>query len=201
MVFKNIAKVAEKRNKNDEYVTPFSMVQQLLDHHDIPKTNIILEPCCSTHKTIPTVLYSNGYNDVRCNTYEKEGVGDFFDWTEVVDTIITNIPYGIKNFVRFMSKMKEIARHEIICLFPINYLNGKERYKIYQDVNYPLAVVYPFTRFSTLTSEASKDGRYKGGMTLYAWFVFRRGYVGDCIMKQINNDAYIIADIRGAYKT
>jgi hypothetical protein len=38
MVFKNIAKVAEKRNKNDQYVTPFSMVQQLLDNHDIPKT-------------------------------------------------------------------------------------------------------------------------------------------------------------------
>ncbi len=202
MVFKNIAKTAEKRNKNDEYITPFSMVQQLLDLHDIPKTNIILEPCCSTHKTIPTVLLNNGYKNVRYNIYEGEGVGDFFDWneTDLVDTIVTNIPYGIKNFVKFIHKMKHVATNEIICLLPINYLNGKERHKIYQDKEYPLAAIYPFTRFSMLTDDAREDGRYKSGMTLYAWFVFRKGYVGDCIMKQINNDKYIIADIRGAYK-
>lgn len=201
MVFIKIAKTADKRNKNDEYVTPYSMIQQLVDIHHIPKSNVILDPCCSNHKTIPITLSKNGYENVRYNIYDGVN-GDFLNWDEndKVDTIITNIPYGIKNFVRFISKMKRVANHEIICLFPMNYLNGKERFKIYSDTDYPLVAVYPFTRFSALTHEAREDGRYQGGMTLYGWFIFRKNFVGDCIMKQINNDKYIINDIRGSYK-
>jgi hypothetical protein len=201
MVFKDLAKVKENRNKNDEYITPPSMVQQLIDIHYIPKYQSILEPCCSTHKTIPNVLRKNGYTNITENIYEEDGI-DFLDWdcSKKTDVIITNIPYGIKNFVKFMTKMKQIAREEIICLFPINYLNGKERYRFYQDKEYPLSAIYPFTRFSLLGNEVREDGKYKSGMTLYAWYVFKRGHSGNCVMKQINNDAYILTDVRGAYK-
>jgi hypothetical protein len=193
-------KIAKFRNKNDEYITPSSMVQQLLDTHPIPKTKMILEPCCSSHRSIPNTLKKNGFTNVLENIYTENGI-DFLEWNcnNKVDIIITNIPYGIKNFVKFLTKMKEVAEEEIICLFPMSYLNGKERYRFYQDKNYPLSAVYPFTRFSLLTEEA--QDKYKGGMSLYGWFVFKKGHTGCCIMKQINNDPYIITDIRGAYKT
>jgi hypothetical protein len=195
-----LAKEASLRNKNDEYITPTSMVQQLLDTHYISKFNSILEPCCSTHRTIPITLQKNGFTNITENIYGENGI-DFMDWdcSKKYDTIITNIPYGIKNFVKFMTKMKQIAKEEIICLFPITYLNGKERYRFYQDKDYPLSAIYPFTRFSLLTEEAQE--KYKGGMTLYGWFVFKKGYTGNCVMKQINNDPYIITDKRGAYKS
>jgi len=201
MVFKDLAKTKENRNKNDEYITPTSMVQQLIDIHYIPKYQSILEPCCSIHKTIPNVLRKNGYTNITENIYDENGI-DFLDWdcSLKTDVIITNIPYGIKNFVKFMTKMKQIAKEEIICLFPINYLNGKERYRFYQDKDFPLSAVYPFTRFSLLGNEVREDGKYKSGMTLYAWYVFKKGFSGNCIMKQINNDAYILTEIRGAYK-
>jgi hypothetical protein len=195
-----LAKEASLRNKNDEYITPTSMVQQLLDIHYISKFNSILEPCCSTHRTIPITLQKNGFTNITENIYGENGI-DFMDWdcSKKYDTIITNIPYGIKNFVKFMTKMKQVAKEEIICLFPITYLNGKERYRFYQDKEYPLSAIYPFTRFSLLTEEAQE--KYKGGMTLYGWFVFKKGYTGNCVMKQINNDPYIITDKRGAYKS
>ena len=195
-----LAKEASLRNKNDEYITPTSMVQQLLDIHYISKFNSILEPCCSTHRTIPITLQKNGFTNITENIYGENGI-DFMDWdcSKKYDTIITNIPYGIKNFVKFMTKMKQVAKEEIICLFPITYLNGKERYRFYQDKEYPLSAIYPFTRFSLLTAEAQE--KYKGGMTLYGWFVFKKGYTGNCVMKQINNDPYIITDKRGAYKS
>ena len=195
-----LAKESSLRNKNDEYITPTSMVQQLLDIHYISKFNSILEPCCSTHRTIPITLQKNGFTNITENIYGENGI-DFMDWdcSKKYDTIITNIPYGIKNFVKFMTKMKQVAKEEIICLFPITYLNGKERYRFYQDKEYPLSAIYPFTRFSLLTAEAQE--KYKGGMTLYGWFVFKKGYTGNCVMKQINNDPYIITDKRGAYKS
>ena len=195
-----LAKEASLRNKNDEYITPTSMVQQLLDIHYISKFNSILEPCCSTHRTIPITLQKNGFTNITENIYGENGI-DFMDWdcSKKYDTIITNIPYGIKNFVKFMTKMKQVAKEEIICLFPITYLNGKERYRFYQDKEYPLSAIYPFTRFSLLTAEAQE--KYKGGMMLYGWFVFKKGYTGNCVMKQINNDPYIITDKRGAYKS
>jgi type I restriction-modification system DNA methylase subunit len=200
MSVKIIVKEAKFRNKNDEYITPSSMVQQLLDIHTISKTKRILEPCCSSHRSIPNTLKKNGFVDVIENVYNEDGV-DFIDWDcdNKVDIIITNIPYGIKNFVKFLTKMRHVAKEQIILLLPMSYLNGKERYTFYQNKDYPLSAVYPFTRFSLLTNEA--QDKYKGGMCLYGWFVFKKGFLGDCIMKQINNDAYIITDIRGAYKT
>jgi len=194
-----LAKEKSLRNKNDEYITPTSMVQQLIDTHYISKFNTILEPCCSTHKTIPNTLRKNGFTNITENIMTEDGI-DFMEWdcSKKFDTIITNIPYGIKNFVRFMTKMKQVAKEEIICLFPMNYLNGKERYRFYQDKDFPLSAIYPFSRYSLITEEA--QDKYKGGMALYGWYVFKKGYSGNCIMKQINNDPYIITDKRGAYK-
>jgi len=196
---KSLAKEGSLRNKNDEYITPTSMVQQLIDIHYISKFNSILEPCCSTHRTIPLTLRKNGFTNITENIMTEDGI-DFMDWdcSKKYDTIITNIPYGIKNFVKFMTKMKQVAKDEIICLFPMNYLNGKERYRFYQDKDFPLSAIYPFSRYSLLTEDAQE--KYKGGMALYGWYVFKKGHTANCIMKQINNDPYIITDKRGAYK-
>ena len=196
---KSLAKEGSLRNKNDEYITPTSMVQQLIDIHYISKFNSILEPCCSTHRTIPLTLQKNGFTNITENIMTEDGI-DFMDWdcSNKFDTIITNIPYGIKNFVKFMTKMKQVSKDEIICLFPMNYLNGKERYRFYQDKDFPLSAIYPFSRYSLLTEEVQE--KYKGGMALYGWYVFKKGHTGNCIMKQINNDPYIITDKRGAYK-
>jgi len=186
-------KKKEKRNKNDKYLTPYSMIQQLLDNITLDKNISILEPCCSEEKTIIKMLEKNGFNNLNYNIYDSpEGI-DFLDWDEndKYDCIISNTPYGNKTVIKFIKKMKKIT-DKIILLYPINYLNGKERYdEIYNDEEYKLSKILQFIRFPMLEETIREDGKYKTGMTLYGWFIFEKGYKGDIILKQIDNDEFV----------
>ena len=89
--------------------------------------------------------------------------------------------------------MKKIATKKVVVLYPINTLNGVERYnEIFSDEKYKLSKIYQFVRFPMLEETIREDGCYKTGMTLYGWFVFEKGYEGDIILKQINNNKYCV---------
>ena len=186
------AKPFNERNKNDNYITPYSMIQQLLDVEELDKNATILEPCCSHHRSIPKILIKNGFNNITENIYEETNKS-FLDFDDNVkyDYIISNTPYGNKNFIDFVNKAKSIARKKVILLYPLNCLNGIERYnKIYKDTTYPLSKLYQFVRFPMLTDNIREDGTYSTGMSIYAWFIWDKEHQGDIILRQIDNNKY-----------
>ncbi len=190
------SKVKELRNKYDKYLTPYSVIQQLLDAIVIDKHASILEPCCSTEKTIVSVLQRNGFNNVAFNIYdETKPETDFltFDETLKYDYIITNTPYGNKNIIRFINKMKKIATKQIYCLYQLSMLCGTTNYnEIWNDNEYKLKEVYVLVRPVWLENTIRADGKYKTGITQYAWFCWEKNYVGEPIIKHIDNTCYVL---------
>ena len=184
------------RNVNDKYLTPFSVIQQLLDiKTDIPKTASILEPCCSVEKTIVTTLEKNGFTNVTYNIYDElvtETNFLLFDETIQYDYIITNTPYG-KVAIDFIKKMKKIARKQVIAFYTMNTLIGSKNYeRIWQDNNYKLKELYIMVRPCWLLDTVREDGKYKTGINSYAWYVWDSEYTGEPIIRHIDNACFVL---------
>jgi hypothetical protein len=184
----------EHRNLNDKYLTPLSLVEQLLTHIELDKAASILEPCCSVEKSIIQVLEQNGFTNLTANVYNPEIPStDFllFNTETKYDYIITNTPYGDKEITKFILKMKEIVNKQIICLYPLSILQGIKRYKqIWCDKIFPLKEVLLFVRPPFLTDTINANGKYKTGMTFYAWFIWEKGYIGEIQFRHINNQEF-----------
>ena len=189
-------KKKEYRNLHDKYLTPLSLVEQLLCHIVLDKTASILEPCCSVEKSIIQVLEQNGFKNLTANIYNPEiSSTDFllFNTEKKYDYIITNTPYGDKEITKFILKMKQIATKQIICLYPLSILQGIKRYKqIWCDKVFPLKEVLLFVRPPFLTDTINPEGKYKTGMTFYAWFIWEKDYIGEIQFRHINNQEFCI---------
>jgi hypothetical protein len=190
------SKIKELRNKNDKYLTPYSVTQQLLDMIDIDKQSTILEPCCSVEKTIVTTLEKNNFSNITYNIYdENKAETNFliFDETKKYDYIITNTPYGNKNIINFVNKMKKVATKRIYCLYQLSMLCGTTNYnEIWSDTDFRLKEVYILVRPVWLEETIRTDGKYKTGITQYAWFCWDKDYEGEPIIKHIDNTNYVL---------
>lgn len=162
------------------------MTEKFLLSECFDYSQTVLEPA-SGEGAIVTVL-SRFFKNVTF--YDKEK--DFLTENKKYDLIITNPPFSLS--LAFLLKAKQIAKKKIAFLFPLSYLHGKERYdKIYNDKEFPLAKVFIFTRYPLLTSEKPrKDGKYKTGMMVYAWYVFDKSHKGDPVIKWIDNNEDIL---------
>lgn len=190
------SKIKECRNKNDKYITPWSVVQQLLDiKTDIPKDASILEPCCSVEKIIVKQLEKNGYTNVSYNIYDETiPETDFlkFDETNQYDYIITNTPYG-KVAIEFIEKMKKIAKKQVISFYTINTLTGSKNYeRIWKQNNYKLKELYIMVRPCWLSDTIRDDGKYKTGINSYAWYVWDAEFTGEPIIRHIDNACFVL---------
>lgn len=189
------SKVKELRNKNDKYLTPYSIIQQLLDVIDVDKNSSILEPCCSIEKTIVKTLLKNNFTNVSFNIYDETPETDFLNFNEEnkYDYIITNTPYGNKTIINFVNKMKRIATKQIICLYQLSMLCGTNNFnELWNDDDYKLKEVYVLVRPSWLMNEVREDGKYKTGINQYAWFIWEKDYKGETILKHIDNAIYVL---------
>jgi hypothetical protein len=191
------SKIKELRNKNDKYLTPFSVIQQLLDYKtDIPKDASIFEPCCSNEKIIINTLEKNGFNNLSYNIFDEDKPETnflLFDETKQFDYIITNTPYG-KIAIDFIAKMKKIASKQVIALYNFNTLTGKNNFeKIWSDNDYKLKEIYIFIRPCWLMNTVREDGKYKTGINGYAWFIWDKEYKGEPILKHIDNNRFVLS--------
>jgi len=187
-------KKKEDRIPNDKYLTPYSVVQQLLDNIELDKAETILEPCASPELTIGKVLRKNGFLAVEENIYDpSDEATDFLKQDRTADTIITNTPYGDKTITAFILKMKQVATKRIIALYPLSILQGIKRYtKIWTDKEFPLKEVLLFVRPPLLTDSVREDNKYLTGMTFYAWFIWEKGYAGAIQFRHINNHHFCL---------
>jgi hypothetical protein len=190
------SKKKELRNAYDKYLTPYSLIQQVIDKFHLEKDAIILEPCCSTEKTIVSVLETNGFTNITFNIFNPlKPETDFlnFDINNKFDVILTNTPYGDKNIIAFVKKMKQIATKNIICLYPLSILHGTNKYnELWCDKEFGLRYVITIIRPPWLTDFVREDGKYSSGINQYAWFIWEKGYAGKPELDFIDNAKFLI---------
>ena len=185
--------VTGKRHKSDFYETHYSLTQQFLDVWKkdslIDESDSILEPCCGKG-AIVKVLNQNNFYNITSNDINTNGK-DFLIEENSYNYCITNPPYNLA--FEFIKKAKQIINNEFCFLLPLNYLHGKKRYdEIWMDKKFPLEAVYIFTRYPMLGTFLREDGKYKTGMTVYAWYCFSKNYTGNPQIKWIDNNEYVL---------
>lgn len=178
-----------QRKKSDFYETPYSLTWQLLENENFIDCRTFLEPACG-NKAIVQVLLDR-YSDINLNCYDITNGNDFFQEKDKYDCIITNPPFSKAQ--EFILHAKEICQVKFAMLLPLSYLHGESRYKeIYQDKNFPLSHIYVFTRYPMLGDVLRKDGKYRTGMMVYAWFIWQKNYQGNPEIRWISNQKYIL---------
>jgi hypothetical protein len=169
--------IQRKQRLSDNYYTPYSITEQLLENERFDYNKIVLDPACG-NDAIKEILDSKFYliKHYDINHKDINFKGDFFLETDTIeiDYIITNPPFSLA--FEFIQKAKEIAKEKFAMLLPLNYLHGQKRYeqKIFRDENYPLTKVYVFTRYPMLTEHIRADGKYKTGMIVYCWMIWEK---------------------------
>jgi hypothetical protein len=185
MIGKNFScnNVGKRRRDADLYETPYSITRQLLEVEEFPK--YILEPACG-NGAIAMVLEECGY---IVDAYDKGK--DFLLETKIFPAIVTNPPYSLS--FEFIQKSKLVAQEKFAFLLPLAYLHGKKRFdRIWNDLGYPLARLYVFTRYPMLGDQLREDGCYRTGMMVYAWYVWEHGHKGSPEIHWLDNNKYVI---------
>jgi hypothetical protein len=186
MVGKNFsANNLGQRKASDFYETPYSMTEALFEKEIFCKEKTILEPAYG-NGAIFTVIDELGFKKVTCYDIER----DFLKETSSYDYIITNPPFSLA--LEFVLKAKEICNEKFALFLPLNYLHSKKRYnKIYNDKKFPLARIYVFVSYAMLGDALRDDGKYRSGMITYAWYIWEKSYVGEPVIRWIDNSKYV----------
>lgn len=131
-----------------------------------------------------------GYNVRSSDLYDRCG-NEVFDFLSIENThwdgnIITNPPY--KYALDFVYKALQIVPDgKKVCMFlKIQFLEGKARRELFRS--HPPKVVYVSS--SRLLCAPNGDFEHTtkngGSAVAYAWFVWKKGFKGDTIVKWIN---------------
>ena len=159
-----------QRITNDQYSTPYSLTQALLDREEFQEP--VLEPACG-NKAIVKVFTQNGYHDLAF--YDLNDGCNFLDEKEEFPSIVTNPPFSLAQ--EFILKCKEICTDKFALILPLQYLHGNKRYhQIWMDRKFPLKKVYVFTRYVLFGEPLREDGKFNTGMISYAFYVWQKGW-------------------------
>ena len=174
----------EERETNDYYATSPEAVKKLLEVETFNKN--IWENACG-EGNISKVLKENNYNvystDLIDRGYQDELI-DFLNCDKKFNgDIITNPPY--KYTTEFVLKSLESIPfdNKVAMLLKLTHLEGKERYKRIYSI-YPPKTIYVFSG-RTHCAKNNDFNKYKSSAIAYAWFVWKKGYMGCSELKWI----------------
>ena len=179
-----------ERETNDYYATDPKALELFLDRIDkdgIKLHNDIWECACGAGN-LSEVLKSRGYNVLSSDLINRGyGIGNinFLDTlTEgmLEQDILTNPPY--KYALEFVKHALEIQEngYNTVMLLKIQFLEGKERYKFFQE-NPPKFVYVHSERQKCAINNQFEN--IKSSAVCYAWFVWEKGFKGDTIVRWI----------------
>jgi len=175
------------RKKSDFYETPYSLTEHLFEREDFDKDLSVCEPACGGGAIVD--ILNKHWTD-RVFSYDQEK--DFLKEKDKYDYIVTNPPFSLAQ--EFIQQARKVARKKFAFLLPLSYLHGKKRYdEIYMSDTYKLKTVYVFTRYPMLGDKLRKDGKYKTGMMVYAWYIFENSYTGKPTIEWIDNNADVLS--------
>lgn len=174
----------EERQNNDFYATDPNAVKKLLEVETFNKN--IWENACG-EGNISKVLKENNYNvystDLIDRGYQDELV-DFLNCDKKFNgDIITNPPY--KHVTDFIIKSLDSIPfdNKVAMLLKLTHLEGKERYKRIYSIM-PPKTIYVFSG-RTHCAKNNEFDKYKSSAIAYAWFVWKKGYMGCSELKWI----------------
>lgn len=161
------------REENDFYPTPESATQELLNRIKI--IGDIWECACGDG-AMSEVMIRNGYNvyssDLINRGYGETGI-DFLTSNRKADNIITNPPFNLAT--EFTLKAFDLAKHKVIMLSKISYLEGVKRRQLIFNQN-KLETILIFTRRVPFKKKSSN--KLAGGLMAFGWFIYDVNYNG-----------------------
>jgi hypothetical protein len=174
---------------NDYYATEPKAVELLLENE---KFSPYIWECAVGGGHIASVLGSRGYN-VKCSDIIDRGYNN----TEIIDflkvnkedimygvsrDIITNPPY--KYAKEFVEHALDISMDstKVAMFLKLTFLEGKARKELFKK--YPPKRIYVFS--SRVCCGKNGEFNPKDNAVAYAWFVWKKGFSGDPVIKWIN---------------
>ena len=189
-VFKTLGSTNHSRQNRaslDYYATDPIAAKLLLEQEEFSK-NIWECACGEGH--LSKIFEESGYNVRNTDIIDRIG-NEVFDFLsedkEMFDgDIITNPLY--KYATEFVRKGLERVEegHKVAMFLKVLFLEGKSRRELFKQ--YPPCRIYVCSG----RIDCAKNGDFKalkengGGALAYAWFIWRKGYKGETIVKWIN---------------
>ena len=174
--------------KNSYYATDPKALELFLDRID--KDGIKLHKniweCACGEGNLSKVLENKGYY-VQSSDLINRGFGtgeiDFLKLklSELNQDILTNPPYKYAlDFIKQALKMQNDGYYTIMLL-KIQFLEGKERYKFFQENPPKFVYVHSERQKCYLNNIDDKQS----SAVCYAWFIWEKGFKGDTIVRWI----------------
>lgn len=179
------------REINDFYATSPEAVCHLIEGGGkIPQ--VIYEPACGNGCLSEILKAKYGRKVYSHDIVDRgygEGVKDFFQTKELPEDcncILTNPPYSLAT--EFIIHSLNLLKEDGLCIMFLKttFLEGKNRYeKLFSKC--PPMFVYQFIQRVQCAKDAKFDEMKAGGgsAVAYAWYVFKKGYKGDTIVRWI----------------
>lgn len=166
------------RHPNDFYPTPRAVTRCLLAHETFPGP--VLEPCAGKGHIVRE-LERAGYPVLANEKYPQPEFTkvlheDFLvapsGWWAGCGAIVTNPPYRLAQ--EFIERAIDIRFEKHAWLLRFQFIESKRRHRLFQD--YPPSRIWVFPERVQVSEQGLENPR--GGMIVYAWFVWERGYRG-----------------------
>tara|TARA_R100000329_G_scaffold138808_1_gene120396 strand:+ start:160 stop:765 length:606 start_codon:yes stop_codon:yes gene_type:complete len=175
----------ENREKYDYYATNPNCVEDLFNRENF-SGNIWECACGEGHLSKRMFDLGSFYGiNVYSSDIIERGYGDVIDFLNIDvqewnGDIITNPPY--KYAQEFVEKsLKIIPNGNKVAMFlKLTFLEGQKRKSLFK--NNPPKTVYIYSK----RQECAKNGKFTGSSAVaYCWYVWKKGYKGDTIIKWI----------------
>ena len=178
---------SDTRQPDDFYATDPIAARLLLQVEHFDKN---IWECACGQKHLSNILEQAGHS-VRSSDLVNRCGNEVFDFLspenkEWAGDIITNPPY--KYALQFVEKSLQIipTGHKVAMFLRLLFLEGKARKRLFL-ANPPHTVYVSSSRILCAKDADFNSMRRSGGSAqAYAWFVWRKGYRGDTVVKWIN---------------
>ena len=181
-----------EREVNDYYATEPKATELLLERE---RFNPYVWECACGGGHMSDVLKSHGYNvkssDIIDRGYDGAEIIDFLsvdkaEYKEMISRdIITNPPY--KYAKEFVEQALNISMDgvKVAMFLKLQFLESKKRLELFKK--YPPKVIYVASERLLCAKNAEFERMKAGGgsAVCYAWFVWKKGFKGDPVIKWI----------------
>jgi len=175
------------REKDDFYPTPEWATEALMKREKFE--GLVWECACGDGSMAKVI---EKYNHVLPTDIVDRGYGLFGDVDflnneriQPQESIITNPPYKFAK--DFILTAKKKSRGKIAMLLKLSFLEGRNRFDMFQDKEFPLKKVYVFCGRITMFPNGIKTSNASGTIA-YAWFVWDKNYEGSPQIEWINDN-------------